>query len=184
MAKPLDHIDDRSAAFIAAQKIYFVGTAPRADDGLVNLSPKGLDSLRVLDARTVAYLDYGGSGIETAAHIRENGRIALMFCAMEGPPRILRIHGHGEVVEAPDARFPELRAKFPAGPRGRAIVLIHVQRAADSCGFGVPLYEYKGERSQLCDWVEKKGEEGIAQYQREKNARSLDGLPGLRWVTP
>ena len=182
MGDVFDHITDRLRDFIAAQHMFFVASAPSSAEGRVNLSPKGLDTLRVLDGRTVAYLDFVGSGVETIAHLRENGRIALMFCAFEGPPKIVRLHGRGEAVEPGDARFAALAAHFPPCESARAIIVVHVERASDSCGYGVPLYAYEGERTQLAAWAERKGADGLAQYQREKNAASIDGLPGLAWV--
>src|SRR5262245_33097325 len=166
---------------IEAQKMFFVASAPLAGDGRVNLSPKGTDSLRVLDARTVAYLDYVGSGVETIAHLRENGRIVVMFCAFAGPPTIVRLHGRGDTIEPGDPEWNALRPQFPEAS-ARAIVRVRVERASESCGYGVPLYGYEGERTAMAAWAEKKGPEGLAKYQREKNAASLDGLPGLRWV--
>jgi hypothetical protein len=180
MGKLFPDIDERNAAFIRAQKVFFVATAPLAGDGLVNCSPKGLDSFAVLDPTTVAYVDLVGSGIETVAHLRENGRIVLMFCAFEGPPRILRLHGRGEVIEPADAAFHELAAHFPSHPSARAIVRVEVARVADSCGYGVPLYRFEKERSQLHEWADRKGEDGLEAYKRENNRESLDGLPGLR----
>lgn len=147
----------------------------------MNLSPKGLDSLRVLDERTVAYADLVGSGIETVAHLKENGRIVLMFCAFEGAPKIVRLHGRGEVLEPDDAEFESLRPLFPDYAGLRTIIRIHCTRISDSCGFGVPLYEFQGHRDQLTSWAKKQGPENIAQYQRKKNARSIEGLPGLRF---
>jgi len=176
-----DDIDQRLRAFIEAQHVYFVATAPLAAAGHVNLSPKGLDTLRVLGSREVAYLDYVGSGAETIAHVRENGRIAIMLCAFEGPPTIVRLHGRARVLEPQDEEFRRLRPLFPAGPSGRAIVAVSVERVSDSCGFGVPLCAYQGERPQLPAWTERKGPDGLAAYQREKNARSIDDLPALRW---
>jgi hypothetical protein len=174
-------IDDALRAFIAAQRVFFVATAPSGDDGHVNCSPKGLDSFRVLDASTVAYLDFVGSGVETIAHLRQNGRIVVMFCAFEGPPKILRLHGRGIVVEPTDSRFEPLRAHFPGAPRlgVRSIVRVDVTRIADSCGYGVPLYRYEGQRDQLPAWAERKGAAGLEAYQREKNGASIDGLLGL-----
>ena len=148
----------------------------------VNLSPKGLDSLRVLGPSAVAYLDLVGSGVETIAHLRENGRIVLMFCAFGGPPKIVRLHGRGEAVEPQDEQYGALRALFPPLPAGRSIIRVAVHRASDSCGFGVPAYSYEGERSQLPEWAARKDEAGLRQYQREKNGASVDRLPGLRWV--
>jgi len=182
MSDSYETISEHMRAFIERQHVFFVATAPSGADGRVNLSPKGLDTLRVLDERTVAYLDFVGSGVETIAHLRENGRIVLMFCAFSGPPNIVRLHGRGEVIESRDARFEALAARFPAAPGTRAVIQVAVERASDSCGYGVPLYEYQGERKQLALWAEKRGPEGLVRYQEEKNAASIDGLPGLRWV--
>jgi Pyridoxamine 5'-phosphate oxidase len=189
MARVYDAIDDRLRTWIAAQPMFFVGTAPLDGDGHVNISPKGpAGTVRVLGPRTVAYLDLVGSGAETVAHLRENGRIVVMFCAFQGPPRIVRLHGRGEVVPAGDPRFEELLV--PAGfdePEPpeirRALVLVEVTRIADSCGYGVPLMAYEGERTHQPLWAAKKlrtgGPEALLDYQRDKNARSLDGLPAL-----
>ncbi len=182
MAKLFPEIDARLREFVAAQRMFFVASAPLAGDGHVNLSPKGLDTLRVLGPRQLAYLDYVGSGAETIAHLRENGRITLMWCAFEGPPRILRMHGCGHVLEPGAPGFEGLRALFPASPRARSIIRVDVERIADSCGYGVPLLGYEGERTQLAEWCERKGDDGLIRYQRDNNARSLDGLPALRWV--
>ncbi len=168
--------------FIAAQQVFFVATAPSGASGHVNLSPKGLDSFRILGPTRVAYLDCVGSGAETLAHLRENGRICVMFCAFAGAPKILRLQGLGRALEAPDPEFAELRGLFPSALPARSIVSIELSRIADSCGYGVPLYELRGERSQLGDWAERMGAEALDAYQREKNARSIDGLPALRWV--
>ena len=180
MARELDAVDDRVARFLAAQHVFFVATAPRADDGHLNLSPKGLSgTFAVLDPRTVAYLDLTGSGVETIAHLRENGRIVVMFCAFEGPPRIVRLHGRGEAVLPGDEGFDDLVARFPTRPGIRSVVRVDVQRVADSCGFGVPVLRFERERSQLDEWAERKGADGIARYQADKNTQSIDGLPGL-----
>ncbi|WP_394830888.1 pyridoxamine 5'-phosphate oxidase family protein [Pendulispora rubella] len=179
MGKLYEGIDERLSQFIAAQKMYFVATAPLAGDGLLNLSPKGLDSFRILGPKTVAYLDLVGSGVETIAHLRENGRIVILFCAFEGPPKIVRLHGRGESFEPGDREYDTLAPSFPERPNARAIIRIHVERISDSCGFGVPLYQFEGERTQLDDWADRKGPEGIARYKVEKNSTSLDGLPGL-----
>jgi Pyridoxamine 5'-phosphate oxidase len=128
----------------------------------------------------VAYLDLTGSGIETVAHIRENGRVTLMFCAFEGRPLIVRLYGRGRVVEPGDVDWDELIARFPEYPGARSVVVVDVERVADSCGFAVPLYEYKGERSQLVDYAEKKGPEGMERYKAQKNRVSIDGVAGLR----
>ena len=180
MSNVFDGIDEVLARFIGAQHVFFVATAPLDPGGHVNLSPKGLESFRVIDPQTVAYLDLTGSGIETVAHLRENARVVIMFCAFEGPPKILRLHGRGEVVEPEDSRFPELLKLFPKLPGTRSIVVVALERIADSCGYGVPLYRYEGERKQLVDWARRKGTSGLAQYRTETNHSSIDGLPGLR----
>ncbi len=179
MATPLNSIDPALADFLRAQHVFFVATAPPSPHGHINLSPKGLDTFAILDPRTVAYLDLTGSGVETIAHLKENARIVLMFCAFDGPPKIVRIHGTGRAIEAPSSEFEPLAARFPARPGARAIIRIDVARVAVSCGFGVPLMDFKGERPALDDWSRAKGDEGVRDYQRKKNAISLDGLPGL-----
>ena len=181
MGKLHEKIDDKMRHFIESQRMFFVATAPSGSEGHVNLSPKGLDSFRVLDSKTVAYLDFIGSGAETIAHLRENGRIVIMMCAFEGPPRIVRFYGSGEVVEPEDASFRDLRPLFPGSDVARAIIRVEVNRIADSCGHGVPVYEYRQDRPQLFDWADRKGEQGRIRYQREKNSQSIDGLPALRW---
>jgi hypothetical protein len=180
MGRVADRLDERAMQFIAAQKMFFVATAPSGDAGLLNLSPKGLDTFAVLDEQAVAYLDLVGSGVETVAHLRQNGRIVLMMCAFEGPPNIMRIYGRGEIVEPGDADWDELRARFAPLPGARSVIRIKVDRVSDTCGFAVPLYRYEGDRSTLLDWAEKKGPEAIEQYKAEKNRHSLEGLPGLR----
>ena len=179
MGKLFDGIDTRLQEFIDRQHMFFVATAPRADDGLVNLSPKGLDTLRILGPRTVAYLDLTGSGIETVAHLKENGRIVMMFCAFEGPPKIVRLQGRGEVIEPGHPEFEDLVGRFPEHVGTRSVIRIDCQRISDSCGFGVPLMSFEGNRSQLPDYSARKGPDGIEEYKRTKNATSLDGLPGL-----
>lgn len=160
--------------------MYFVATAPLDGDGHLNCSPKGLDTFTVIDGRTVAYLDLTGSGVETIAHLRENGRIVLMFMALEGPPKIVRLHGRGEAIEPVDARFAALRARFPGHHEGvRSVICVDVERVSDSCGYGVPRYEFVGERTQLLEWTRRKGPDGIAQYQATRNRASIDGLPGV-----
>jgi hypothetical protein len=180
MGKIYEEIDERLAAFLTAQKMFFVATAPLSPEGHLNLSPKGTDSFRILDAKTVAYLDLTGSGIETVAHLRENGRGVIAFCAFEGPPKIVRLHGRGETFEPGDAGFAELIGRFPVQPSARSIVRVRLDRIADSCGYGVPLYRYDGERPQMEEWASRKGPEGIESYRAEHNAESIDGLPGLR----
>jgi hypothetical protein len=182
MGKLYTEIDNGLRAFIEAQKIFFVGTAPSGSDGHVNLSPKGLDTFMILGPRSVAYLDYVGSGAETIAHLRENGRIVIMLCAFAGPPRIVRLHGTGRVLEPQDPAFGELAPLFPRSEGARAIIVVETDRVADSCGHGVPLYRYEGERSQLLDWNDRKGKQGLTEYQQANNATSIDGLRALRWV--
>jgi hypothetical protein len=177
MAKLYDTITDELAAFVQAQPLFFVASAPLAADGHVNLSPKGLDCLRILGPQQVAYLDLTGSGNETSAHLEENGRITLMFCAFTGSPRILRFYGQGRVVlpETPD--WAELSAHFPAHPGVRQIVVVDVARVQTSCGFAVPLLDYVAQRETLVRWADAKGPAGVAAYQAEKNQVSIDGLP-------
>ena len=183
MGKIYEQIDQKLEAFIRAQHMFFVATAPLTASGHVNVSPKGLDTLRVLGPHSMAYLDFVGSGAETIAHLRENGRIVVMMCAFEGPPLIVRFHGRGEVLEPQDQEYQQLRALFPAEPSGRAIIRIAIERISDSCGFGVPLHAFEKDRSQLPGWAARKGEQGLSEYQKEKNRSSIDGLPALRWTS-
>lgn len=180
MGRVAEQLTDKHRAFIARQKMFFVATAPLSADGHVNLSPKGIDgTFAVLDDKTVAYLDLVGSGIETVAHLRENSRICLMFLAFEGKPNILRLHGRGDVVLPGDAAYPDLRAQFGDVPGERSIIRVRVNRVSDTCGFGVPRYDYRGQRDELTTWAEKQGPEALDIYQKSRNARSLDGLVGL-----
>ncbi|HEX8754513.1 MAG TPA: pyridoxamine 5'-phosphate oxidase family protein [Solirubrobacterales bacterium] len=189
MGKVFERIDEHQREWIAEQSLFFVGSAPLSGEGHVNVSPKGpIGTLRVLDDHTVAYLDMVGSGAETIAHLRENGRIVVMLCAFQGPPRILRLHGRGKVVPVDDQCFAELfeRAGFedphPVREARRAIVLVDVDRIADSCGYGVPLMGYEGEREHMEAWAQKKmrvASEAIEEYKAEKNTVSIDGLPAL-----
>jgi hypothetical protein len=179
LAKQSDAISPELADWLGKQQMFFVATAPLAAAGHVNCSPKGMDCLRVLAPGEAAYLDLTGSGAETIAHVRENGRIVLMFCAFAGAPKIVRLHGRGEIVTPNHPRWSELAAHFPAWPGARSIVLVHLTRVASSCGFGVPVYEFVGQRDTLADWAVKKGEDGVRRYQHDKNQRSLDGLPAL-----
>jgi hypothetical protein len=183
VAKVFPAIDERLQEWIRRQHMFFVATAPLSAEGLVNLSPKGLDSFEILDEHTVAYLDLVGSGAETIAHLRENGRITFLFSAFEGPPRLLRLFGRGTAFEPGDAGFAELVERFPTYAATRAIIKVEVTRIADSCGYGVPLYEHEGPRRQLLDWADRKGEDGLRRYQLENNLESLDGLPSLRAET-
>lgn len=189
MAHVYDGIDERQRQWIASQDLFFVGSAPLDEDGHVNVSPKGpIGSLRVLDSSTVAYLDVVGSGAETIAHLRENGRIVVMLCAFDGPPRILRLHGHGRVVLATDPEFAELgsRCDFeqPGVPESRrSIIVVDVTRVSDSCGYGVPLMDYRGEREHQTKSSRKRvrvhGPQAYEKYMAEKNAESIDGLPAI-----
>lgn len=176
MGKIYDSISDEHRAFIAAQQVFFVATAPLDAEGHVNLSPKGLDCLRVIAPNRVAYLDLTGSGNETSAHLHENGRITLMFCAFAGPPMILRLYGCGETVLPGSGRWAELRPQFSEYPGARQIIAIEISLVQTSCGFAVPKYEYVGQRDTLIRWATAKGHDGLEGYRRERNARSIDGL--------
>jgi hypothetical protein len=189
MGKVYEGISEHQREWIARQAMFFVGSAPLAGDGHVNVSPKGpISSLAVLDDHTVAYLDIVGSGAETIAHIRENGRVVVMLCAFQGPPRILRLHGTGEIVPASDGRFAELFERagfepFEVPESHRSIVVVDVNRVADSCGYGVPLMDYVGERphqtASSAKRVRVHGPGAYLDYQRENNAASIDGLPAV-----
>jgi hypothetical protein len=179
MSKQIDQITPELAEWIGRQRIFFVGTAPLSAEGHVNCSPKGGDSFRILGPMSVAYLDYTGSGAETAAHLRENGRLLVMFCAFEGPPRIARLHGRGEVIEPAHPEYAALAAQFPANAGARAIVRLTVTRVSTSCGYSVPYFDYKENRDILDKWAESKGPEAVREYRRSKNQKSIDGLPAL-----
>jgi hypothetical protein len=181
MGKIYDRIDDRLAAWIMRQPMFFVATGPSGGDGHVNVSPKGpIGSLKLLDEHTLAYLDLVGSGAETVAHLRQNRRIVVMLCAFQGPPRILRLHGRGEVLEGEAIEFPDAVA-LPQ--QRRTVVRVEVTRVADSCGYGVPLMSYQGERPNSRRWAEAKlakgGEEALRDYVAQHNAESIDGLPAV-----
>lgn len=177
MGKTYSNISPEIAEWVAQQPMFFVATAPLSQNGHVNCSPKGLDTFRVLDPLTVAYADLTGSGAETAAHLHENGRIVLMFCAFEGAPKVVRFHGQGEVVVPTSEGWTDLSSKFPSHPSMRAIVRVTVTRVSDSCGFGVPHMNLVGDRDVIDRWVEAKGRGNLPSYRREKNSRSIDGLP-------
>jgi hypothetical protein len=182
MGKVLDTIDDKLVDWIEAQHLFFVASAPLAEDGHVNVSPKGdLRWFRVLGPQEVAYLDFVGSGAETIAHARENGRIVLMFCAFDGPPRIVRLHGRASVLLPGDDGFDELLARFePPEHALRSLIRVDVERVADSCGYGVPLMRFDGKRTQYDKWVDKKVRDGgLDSYVEQKNAESIDGLPAV-----
>jgi Pyridoxamine 5'-phosphate oxidase len=180
VGKTYDQLDERLQGWIADQHIFFVATASSGPGGHVNLSPKGYaDTFTILDGRTVAYLDLTGSGAETAARLRDNGRITLMFCAFSGPPRILRLYGRGRIVLPGDDRWEELAARFPARRGARAVVVVEIQRIADSCGYVVPLYDHAGQRDLLDQWAARKDDAALAAYRAQRNRRSIDGLPAL-----
>jgi hypothetical protein len=186
VAKLFEEIDEKLRAFVEAQRMFFVGSAPLSGDGHVNLSPKGWADrcFRVLGPKTVAYLDLTGSGSETVAHLRENGRICLMFCAFDGPPRIVRFHGRGEAISLGDPRFAEALAPFEpldesAEIGARSVIRVEVERVSDSCGYVIPRYDYAGERDTMDRWLENKGRDGVLAYHAERNAVSLDGLPSV-----
>lgn len=181
MGQTYDEIDGTLRTFIEAQRLFFVGSAP-STGGHVNVSPKGLDTLRIVGPRTIVYLDYVGSGTETIAHVRENGRIVLMMCAFEGAPKIVRLHGRGEIIEPHDAEYAALRALFPTSMPARSVIRINLERISDSCGYGVPTYEFRAHRSQLPAWTERKGVNGLTAYQIRNNSESIDGLPALEWT--
>lgn len=177
MGKFFDTIQDHHIAFIKKQRMFFVGSAPLSEHGHVNLSPKGLDSFRVLSDTVVMYMDTIGSGNETSAHILENGRITIMFCAFDGSPLILRLYGKGRTVLPGDAEWPDLARHFDLLLSTRQIIVADIDKVQTSCGFSVPLYEYTGERDHAIKWAENKGLEGLEKYKEEKNRISLDGLP-------
>ncbi|MEM8525923.1 MAG: pyridoxamine 5'-phosphate oxidase family protein [Bacteroidota bacterium] len=173
MAKKLDHLTAPLQTFIEAQKMFFIGTADV--DGRVNISPKGLDSLKVLSPNRVIWLNLTGSGNETAAHILQKNRMTIMFCAFEGKPLILRLYGQAKIVHESDAEWKELIAHFPSYSGARQIFDVAIDLVQTSCGFAVPLYAFEGHRDQLTKWASHKGEEGIKEYWQEKNTKSLDG---------
>ena len=179
MGKDYQEIDDRIRRFVERQHVFFVSTAPRSDEGLINCSPKGLDSLRIIGPRQIAYADLGGSGIETVAHLKENGRIVVMMCAFAGPPKIFRFYGQGRVLEPHEKEFSSLVGHFPELPAIRNLVVVDIARIRDSCGYGVPFHEYKGQRTSIANWRASKSDQDLLDYRVEKNELSLDGLPGL-----
>ncbi|MCR9106299.1 MAG: pyridoxamine 5'-phosphate oxidase family protein [Gammaproteobacteria bacterium] len=173
MAEKFHTLNDKLIDFIGRQHLFFVGTA--GAEGFVNVSPKGMDSFRVLDASRVAWLNLTGSGNESAAHVLENGRMTIMFCSFDKQPLILRIYGHARAVHPRDAQWPELLALFPDHPGARQIFVVDIVMVMTSCGYAVPYYALKGERPTLTKWAEKHGPEGIQNYWSEKNLKSLDG---------
>jgi len=179
MGKVLDAVDDSIAEFIAAQKVFFVATAPLDAEGFLNLSPKGLPTFAQLGPREVAYLDLTGSGAETIAHLRENGRIILLFAAFEGPPNIVRLYGRGRVISRSDPSFAALVARFPPREGVRSVIVVDVQRVSTSCGYAVPIMRFEAERETLDKWAANKGPDGLATYRGQKNRLSIAGLPAL-----
>ena len=180
MSKIYEELDERLRQFIMRQKLFFVASAPRSDTGLINVSPKGMDTLRILDGTTIAYLDLTGSGVESIAHLKENGRFVMMFCSFDEQPLILRLHGRGRVVEKSDSEWEKLRPRFPEFPTARAIVVLSILRIADSCGWGVPRFDFAGPRDQYGNYASRIGEDGLRQAQLKSNLSSIDRLPGLK----
>lgn len=179
MGRTYDEITEATAAWIERQQMFFIATAP-ANGGHVNLSPKGLGALRIEGPNRVSYLDLTGSGAETIAHLRDNGRVTIMFCAFEGPPRIVRLYGTGSYVAATDDAFAEAIEAFDEQHGSRAVITVDVERVADSCGYGVPRYTYVEQRKRLAEWSEQRDDEALIQYWAEKNSESIDGLPALQ----
>lgn len=177
MGKFHDSIKPAHKTFIEQQHIFFVATAPLSTDGHVNLSPKGLDCFRVLDDHTVAYMDLISSGNETSAHTLENGRVTFMFCSFDSTPNILRLYGKGFTVLPGTAQWNSYAQHFTIYPSTRQIIVANIHLVQTSCGFGVPMFDYQGERSIHFDWAEKMGEGGLKEYMQQKNLKSLDGLP-------
>ncbi|HEY5265744.1 MAG TPA: pyridoxamine 5'-phosphate oxidase family protein [Acidimicrobiales bacterium] len=182
MAKTFDLIDDQLKEWLVSQPVFFVATAPLAGDGLLNCSPKGnRQEFAVLDEGTVAYFDQTGSGVETIAHLKENGRIVIMFCAFVGPPRIVRLHGTGRAVLKDSPEFETLAVHFPGmlGVGARSVIVVDVKRISDSCGYGVPLMSFTDHRPTMDQWANRKGLSGIRAYWSENNRRSIDDLEGF-----
>lgn len=177
MGKFFDQIDEKLQKFIEKQHLFFVATAPLSADGHVNLSPKGMDSFRVLNSNRVAYVDLTGSGNETSAHLHENGRITIMFCAFDGSPNIVRLYGTGQVVLPNEPGWDELAALFPTYLHTRQIITADIHKVQTSCGYAVPLMDYVADRDTLTKWAEAKGSDGLEKYKLQKNVQSLDGLP-------
>jgi hypothetical protein len=176
MGRVYEEISTELAEWIGQQKMFFVGTSPLSESGSVNISPKGYDTFRIVDSQTVAYLDLTGSGAETIAHLRENGRITFMWCSFEGPPRIVRIHGRGRVVSVNDATF---QGVFNEIRGARSIIVATAERISDSCGYSVPVMKYEEERTRLREWADNKTEQELNDYRQMKNSSSIDGLPAL-----
>ena len=183
MGQSFESITEKMTSFVERQHLFFVATAPSGDAGHVNLSPKGLDSFRVLGPNRVAYLDLTGSGAETIAHVRQNGRITFMFCAFEGKPDIVRFYGAAQVHRPTDAGFDELRSLFGDHDAVRSIITADIDRTSSSCGFAVPLMDHVGDRHTLGKFFENKSDEDVEAYWAEKNQRSIDGLPAVETTT-
>lgn len=179
MGEVFETITPELKGWIEQRQMFFVATAPLGNEGLINCSPKGLDSFRIIGPNTVAYADMTGSGIETAAHLKENGRIVIMFCALEGPAKIVRLHGMGRYLEIGTEDFQQRRIEFGDFPGLRGIVEVSTVRVSDSCGYGVPKFKYVGQRETLIKSSQNKGEAGLAEYRQEKNRLSIGGLPGI-----
>jgi len=175
VGKTYSEISEKHQAFIQAQQMFFVATAPKG--GHLNLSPKGMDSFRILNSHQVLWLNYTGSSNETAAHLLEDPRMTIMFCAFDGDPKILRLYGHARAIHPRNDDWEKLLNHFPDTAGTRQLIEMEVELVHTSCGFGVPLYSYTGQRDTLSNWIEKKGEDGIAQYWEDKNSQSLNGKP-------
>ena len=181
MSTPLENIDTDLATWLRNQPVFFVSTAPLSQTGHINCSPKGGDTFRVLGPMSVGYLDYTGSGAETLAHLRENGRIVLMFCAFQGSPRIIRLHGSGRYLRTETPEFAELAGSFdPVRPGARGVVQVAVRRVSKSCGYSVPRMRFESHRTTLDEWCAGKGPEELSRYRETRNARSIDGLPAWK----
>lgn len=180
MAKFYTKLTPKLQEFISEQHMFFVATAPH--QGRVNLSPKGMNTFCCLDSHRVAYLDLGGSGNETAAHITENGRLTMMFCSFDKQPMILRLYGQGKVVQPHEVAWPDLYALFEPIAGARQIIMLQIDTVQTSCGFAVPHYEFRGHRAALVEWINKQGPAGLTKYRREHNQISIDGLPTGLWV--
>lgn len=174
MGKKLEIITEELQKFIEQQKIFFVGTA--ANKGNVNVSPKGMDSFRVINSNKISWLNLTGSGNETAAHLLKNNRMTIMFCAFDGKPLILRLYGTAKIYHPRDQQYHEFIELFPKTPGARQIIEMEVDLVQTSCGFAVPYMDYKEDRSILKDWAQKQGDKKIEEYWKEKNTKSIDGF--------
>ena len=179
MGRTYDTISEQLAEWIGRQQMFFVATAPLSADGHVNVSPKGIDGLHIDGPTTVSYLDLTGSGAETIAHLRENERITIMFCAFDGPARIVRLQGRGVVIEKGSPGYAEAAAPFPARHGARSVIRVELDRVSDSCGYGVPRYDFVEQRTRLLKWADERSSEDLVAYRGDKNRTSIDGLPAL-----